>query len=123
MTLLVKRKGYIRRGYVRKDGVRVKRTRVPATTFKIKDRGAKGRGKKVLPKLKKGSLGFSLKGKTQAQINRLALKKARALGERRVAGKLRALQVLNKRTNPTISRKAAKAAKYVYQHIGKYKGK
>jgi len=54
--LRIERKGYHRRAYTRKDGVQVKATDVPSTSFTIKDRGALGRGKKVI-KVKKGLLG------------------------------------------------------------------
>lgn len=120
--LRIDRKAYRRKAYRRKSGVMVKRTKVPRTKFLIKDRGKPGRGPKILPKLKKGGLGFPLKGKSQSWINKKALAHARVVGERKGAGQLRALQVLNKRTNPTISRKAAKAAKYVYKNIGTYRG-
>ena len=43
-----------RKAYTRKDGTRVK-----ATSYYTKDRGAKGRGPKTLPKPKRGSLGGS----------------------------------------------------------------
>jgi hypothetical protein len=122
------RKGHHRRSYIREDGIKVKssyvdKTKVPRTKFNVKDRGKPGRGPKVLPKLKKGGLGFSLKGEKQSEINRKALAHARMVGERRAAGQLRALHILNKRTNPVISRKAAIAARYVYKNIGTYKGK
>lgn len=45
--LRVHRKAYKRKSYVRKDGVRVSRAKVPKTTFKIKDRGKKGRTPKA----------------------------------------------------------------------------
>ena len=48
-TLTVHRRGYYRREYIRKDGVKVSACYVPPATFKIKDRGAPGRGKKVIP--------------------------------------------------------------------------
>jgi hypothetical protein len=41
-----------RKGYKRKDGTRVK-----GTTFCAEDRGAPGRGKKILPPIKEGGLG------------------------------------------------------------------
>ena len=41
--LLVKRKAYKRKAYKRKDGTFVKASKVGASSFKIKDRGKKGR--------------------------------------------------------------------------------
>lgn len=41
--LRVTRKGYTRKAYARKDGTRVKASRVGGSTFKIKDRGKRGR--------------------------------------------------------------------------------
>jgi hypothetical protein len=41
--ITVHRKAYTRKAYTRKDGVRVKASSVPAGTFKVKDRGKRGR--------------------------------------------------------------------------------
>ena len=123
------RKAFKRKGYVRSDGTRVKSASVPKSkisptkvkpsTFKIKDRGAKGRGKKVIPKLKKGFLNVSFS--SPANVRRAKLVKlAKKQGEKKVVGKLRALQVLNKRTNPTVSRKALADSKFI---AGSFKGK
>lgn len=43
MGLIIHRKAYVRKAYVRSDGSKVKATHVPASTFKVKDRGKKGR--------------------------------------------------------------------------------
>lgn len=56
------KKKYYRKGYTRKDGTKVsgawvQKTKVPATTFKIKDVGAPGRGKKKIVIKRKGALG------------------------------------------------------------------
>jgi hypothetical protein len=45
--ITVHREGYERRAYTRGDGTRVAAAHVPPATFKIEDRGAPGRGKKV----------------------------------------------------------------------------
>lgn len=85
--LTVHRKGYVKKGYkrkayVRKGGIKVKaatvkKTKVPPTTFKIKDVGARGRGKKVILIKNKGALrnlGYSLN--KPANIRHKALSKA-----------------------------------------------
>lgn len=106
--LLVKKKGYT----VRKDvkpgrGVKMKRVRVPATSFKIKDRGAPGRGKKVIPPLHEGELmkhGYHIA--SSARSRRIALgKSVKEDGYRTTMGRVIALRVLFKRTKkPAIPR-------------------
>jgi len=96
--LTVKRKGYWRKEYTRKDGVKVKRTWVPAATFKIPDRGKKGRGKAIIPvsdgKLTK--LGYSTS--LPAKKRRSALKKAiKKYGATSVFRMLNAQVILRKR--------------------------
>lgn len=127
--ITVHRKGYERKahsrsGYVRRDGVRVSpanvdRAVVPPTVFKIKDRGARGRGKKVFPPLKKGALGINFSNKAMTRRAKLD-KLAKKIGEKKVVGRLRAIQVLNKRTNPAVSKKALADSKYI---AGSFKGK
>lgn len=51
----IRRKAYTRKSYTRADGTRVGKTRVPSSC--ITDRGAPGRGKKVLPTMQAGGLG------------------------------------------------------------------
>ena len=46
----IKRKGYQRKSYVAVTGAHVKKARVPASC--VKDRGAPGKGPKILPKVK-----------------------------------------------------------------------
>ncbi len=63
--------------------------------------------KRVIPPLKKGTLGgkgfFSKSAKTRRRIlTRLAIRN----GEKSVMGKLQAVAVLNKNTNPSVTRKA-----------------
>lgn len=77
-----KRKAYKRKAYTRKGGIRVKASRVPATrvgaaTFKIKDVGAVGRGKKIIKIKRRGALkrlGYTTK--KSPSMRRSALKKA-----------------------------------------------
>lgn len=112
--LTVRKKAFRRKAFTRKDGVRVKATNIPASTFKIKDRGRPGRGSKVLPKLKKGTLGgpgfFKKSAKGRHIIESRAAKRK---GEKVVQGKLQAISTLNKRTNPDVSRKAAADRRWV----------
>jgi len=73
------------------------------------------RGKKVIPKLKKGKLGITfVDGMSDGQMKSILTKHVEKEGEQVVASRLRALQVLNKRTNPEISKKAAEMADWVY---------
>jgi len=122
------RKPYERKGYKRKSGVKVKpakvgRTKVPPSTYKVTDRGAKGRGKKVFPQLKRGTLGISFKNSAKTRRAKES-KLAHKYGEKKIVGKLRALQVLNKRTNPKVSKKAKADSSYIAgSFIGKKKVK
>lgn len=102
--LLVKRKGF-----TTKTGVRVK-----PTSFFIKDRGRRGRGPTIIPPLKPNGLGgkgfFS---RTREQRFQTAARLAKKEGEKRVVGRLRAIQVLTKRTSPATSRKARTTARMI----------
>lgn len=101
--------------------VRVAKARVKPSTFKISDRGKRGRGPKVVPPLKKGALGgpgfFNRPSNEQKQI---VFRRAKKIGERRVVGELRALHVFLKRTDPQKSRRALQLSKQV---AGSFKGK
>lgn len=55
-TLLIRRRGYRRKGYRRKDGVYVSPADVPGVLFRARDRGAPGRGRRVITGLKKGAM-------------------------------------------------------------------
>lgn len=70
-------------------------------------------------KLKKGSLGvdFSESAKTRRR-KEIAL--AKLIGEKRVIGKLRILQVFNKNKNPLLSEKARLDARFI---ASSFKGK
>lgn len=122
--LTVRRKGYARKAYTAKRGgkkVRVARVRVKPSTFKIRDRGKPGRGPKVVPPLEKGAFGgpgfFS---RSSDEQKRIVFKRARKMGERKVVGELRALQVFFKTTDPRKSRRALQLSKQV---AGSFKGK
>lgn len=110
----VKKKGYHRREYTKKSGTSVKATDIRPTSFCIEDLGEVGRGRKVIPPLKKGSLGgkgfFS---RTEKARRKHEVELAKKLGEKKVAGKLRAVGVFQKTTNPKVSRKAFADARYI----------
>jgi hypothetical protein len=124
VRLTVRKKGYKRKGYTATRGgkkVHVSPARVGSTTFTIQDRGGPGRGPKVVPPLEEGSLGG--KGffdKPASERHAIEKKVARAQGEKKVVGKLRAVQVFNKRVNPELSRKALADSKLI---AGSFEGK
>lgn len=99
-----------RKAYTTKKGVKV-----PRTVYKIKDRGAPGRGPKVIPTpLKEGTLGgkgFFKKSATARR--RIAAEVAKRKGEKVVQGKLQAVATFTKRTNPAVARKAAADRKWI----------
>ena len=97
------------------------KTRVKASTFKTKDLGKPGRGPKVLPPLEKGAFGGpGFFNRSQKEQERIAFARAEKMGERKVVGELRALQVLLKRTKPANSARANELGKKV---AGSFKGK
>lgn len=96
-----------RRGFTRKGGVHVR-----GATFKIKDRGSRGRGNKVIPDLKKGSLGVSFDQSPNVRHSKEA-KLAARIGEKKVLGKLQAVAVFNKRTNQKVAAKARSDRKWI----------
>ena len=109
--LTVRRKGYKRKAFTAKRGkkrYRVKAAKVKPGVYKIRDLGAPGRGKKYIPRLKKGTLkeqGYSLSESTAARRKALA-KDVRKRGYARTRGSLWALVQLFKRTKPSYSSKA-----------------
>ena len=122
--LTVRRKGHARKAYTARRGgkkIRVAKARVKPSTFRTRDRGKPGRGPKVVPPLEKGAFGgpgfFSRSSDEQKQI---VFKRAKKMGERKVVGELRALQVFFKTTDPKKSRRALELSKQV---AGSFKGK
>ena len=113
--LLVRRRGFRVRltSYLRK-GKKIRRRgfRVKSSSFSIFDRGSPGRGPRLIPILKKGTLGVDFSKPTKVR-RRVIANLCRRIGERKVMGKLRAVQVLTKRTNPVISAKARSDARWV----------
>ena len=79
-----------------------------------------GRGPKVVPPLKEGALGgpgfFNRSADEQKQI---VFSRAKEIGERKVVGELRALQLFFKNTDPQKSRRALELSKKV---AGSFKG-
>jgi hypothetical protein len=116
-NITVSQKGYKRKGYTAKRGgkkVRVSAARVKPSTFKIRDRGKAGRGPKVVPPLEEGVLGGSgFFDRSEDEQERIVFDRAREVGERKVVGELRALQVFFKRTNPDRSKRALELSKKV----------
>ncbi len=123
-TLTVRRKGYKRKAFTARRGgkkVRVGSSKVKPSTFKIKDRGKPGRGPKVVPPLEKGAFGgpgFFNRSKTEQK--QIVFRRAKRLGERKVVGELRALQVFFKTTDPSKSKRVLELSKQV---AGSFKGK
>lgn len=103
-----------RKGFTRKDGTRVK-----PTSFTIRDRGNPGRGPKLVPPLTGSPLGIKFSNKADTR-RRKEIALAKKIGEKKVVGKLGALAVLNKNTNPTLARKARSDQRFIAQRfIGK----
>ena len=108
-----KRKAFTatRRGKI----VRVRAATVKTHTKKVEDVGLPGRtppSRRFIPPLKPGALGVSFGETPQARRRKLA-GKAKKVGEKTVVGRLRAIQVLTKNTNPSVSRKAKADARYI----------
>lgn len=124
MALRVTRRPHMRKGFVqirRGRTIQVSPSRVRGSTFLARDRGKRGRGPKVIPPLRKGTLGGPGFFDQPDAERRAALRKvASKIGERKVVGKLRAVQVLNKRTNPSLSAKAKADARFV---AGSFRGR
>ncbi len=118
--LTIHRRGHARKALPKKRGskegkkVKVANTRVKPSTFKIRDRGKPGRGPKVVPPLEEGALGgagfFDRSNDEQEQI---VFNRAKEVGERKVVGELRALQVFFKTTDPQKSKRALELSKRV----------
>lgn len=102
--------------------VRVRASTVKAHTKKVKDVGLPGRtppARKFVPQLKPGVLGVSFDETAKARRRKL-VEKAGTMGEKVVVGRLLAIHVLTKNTNPSVARKAKADAHYV---AGSFVGK
>lgn len=130
--LTVRRKGYSRKSFTARRGgksISVAAAKVKPSTFKVRDRGKPGRGPKVVPPLAKGALGgpgfFNRSNEAQKKI---VFNRAQKLGEKKVVGELRALQVFFKTTQPQKSRRALELSKQVAgtfkdtRHVGYPRG-
>ena len=110
--LRVKRKAHKRRAYTRKDGTHVSATRVSGSTFKVKDRGKRGR----TPKSKRWyeptvETGWS---KDSPQSTRLSRAVRAHKGDKLAAA--RGLQALsNVTTDPKTKRLADADAKILFK--------
>lgn len=94
----IKRSGYSRKAYTRSDGKLVRATRVPPTC--IQDRGLPGKGPKIIPKLRKGTLSpyhVDLTIKARHDALRKVVKRSSALT---VFRKLGAVAIMLKNTSP-----------------------
>jgi uncharacterized protein DUF5771 len=95
--------------------VTIRAATVRAHTKEVEDVGLPGRtppSRRVIPPLKPGALGVRFDETADARRRKLA-GKARKVGEKAVVGRLRAIQVLTKNTNPSVSRKAKADAHYI----------
>ena len=101
--IIVHRKGYHRKAYTRKDGTHVKATYVPPSTYKIKDRGAPGHGKKYFD-IKKGKLAPYSTSLPERERHEILRKKIRRYGALSVFRALNAQVVLRKRENSKAKR-------------------
>ena len=107
------RKGYNRKSYKRSSGSRVRGSRVSAKC--IKDRGSKGKGRKIFKDLRVGSLtkhGYAVSKKSSSRRN--SLKKAvKEYGTSSVIKKLNVLSIYNKRTSPQTVKTVKSDMKFV----------
>jgi len=106
------------RGYILRSGYTTKNNVVVRPTC-VKDMGKKGKGPKLIPKLKKGLLtkyGYSSKETTQKRHS--ALKKAaKEYGAGNLVQKLNSIYVLNRGTNPKVAATFNKDKKWVMKNL------
>jgi len=122
--ITVRRKGYKRKGYTARRGgkkIRVGAAKVKPSKFDIHDRGKPGRGRKVVPPLEEGALGGpGFFNRSEGKQEQIVFNRAKEMGERKVVGELRALQVFFKTTDPQNSHRALELSKKV---AGSFKDK
>lgn len=117
MTLTIRRKGYYVRPHRAKVGGKTVNRRghyVHPSMFTITDRGAQGRGPQVIPPLRRGGLGGpGFFEKSDGEQRRILAHVAATEGEAVAVGRLRALEVYFKRTDPQKSLKAQALAEEI----------
>jgi len=113
--LRIDRKAHKRRSYLR-NGKIIKGSYVDRTVYYAKDRGKPGRGKKIIKIKHPGTLGKDFFKKSEKEQKKILGKIAETKGEKVAGGRMRAIQVLTKRTNPKVSRRAASLAAWVYKN-------
>lgn len=117
--LTISRKGHTRKAFTAKRGggkkvVKVTKARVKPSTFKISDRGKPGRGPKVVPPLDEGALGGpGFFNRSEDEQEQIIFERAKEVGEKKVVGELRVLQVFFKTTDPQKSKRALELSKKV----------
>jgi hypothetical protein len=103
----------VRDGYTRKDGIYVR-------SALIEDRGAPGKGPRLIPKLKSGTLrkhGYD--SKTSSMKRHVALRSAVAeYGPTTIIRKLNVVATLQKRTNPSLSQQFKTDSAWVKKTFG-----
>lgn len=135
--LIVHRKGFERKAFDKIDPrtgkkIHIPSTDIPPTTFSIKDRGAKGRGKKVIPEMKEGKMteiakkhGYISKDGNVGDIpynkmDNFARDVVKEVGATKAKGMFQAQEVLRKRKpNDPFKKKMEKARKTVTSEFHK----
>lgn len=110
----IQRKGYHRKAYTRSDGINVNATYVGPSC--IKDRGEKGKGLKLIPKLERGELtqfGYSLSDRLVGDRRKPLKKAISKYGALSIMRKLNAVSTLLKNTSPTKSQRAKADSKWI----------
>lgn len=110
----------LRKGYSAKRKSTGRKYRVSAKC--VKDRGNPGKGPKVIPPLKKGALEkFGYHTAESAEKRHQALvKSVKKVGYAETIRRLNAVRVLNRNTNPSLSRLFGSDMKWVQSHMASY---
>ena len=125
----VTRKGYYRKGfYIHRNGKRIyiPPTYIPPSTYYIPDRGAPGKGKQVIPPLKKGKMNRIAKKMgyervtdiPDTKLKEYAKRLVNAYGAKRAFGMTHAQVVLRKRTQPQHRKKFEKIEHHIAEMYG-----
>jgi len=108
--LLVRRKGF----YIHRKG---KRIYIPPTTFRIRDRGKKGRGKKLIP-IRKGKLAPYTTAMVAASRRRVLSRLVKRYGATSVYRALMAQVIFRKRMRDHAKSKFLADARWLKQRYG-----